>query len=434
MRQIIGIVLFLTAACASAPQTQTALSKSRKPLGCNPPPCATGPQPCISIDNQNCAGYNPPPPDAPCTDCNCEAGLYCMENCGALPAKPASSWNCTPSSDTPCGLTAPRAPGAVHFAVIGDWGDTVCAKTCSSTVADMVKLWDKKYGIDFIITTGDNNYPVGAAADLESQMALYAKWSPWHAHTDPGTCPPPAPPRFFPTLGNHDTYTGGPTDFPYLAYFCQFADPAYSPTGTARYYRYAPNDLMEIFSINSNGISAEPDGNTMGSIQQQWIANAMATSSATWKLVIFHEPPQISTSQTDRASDNSLLWDFRGMGASIVLMGHQHLYERIVDDDGLTWVVNGLGGTTGIASIRNDQGCEKYIAPGSRSRFNESVGAMIGVATADELRFCFLAANRENPEGTCIDSFPIAATRRAPLTPAAASINSPPATRAAVLP
>jgi hypothetical protein len=407
MRGIFLAFLLIGAGCASLPPAKTAGMPSGSIQGCfDPVPCK-GPSPCIST-NPECDIYNPPPPHVPCTTCACEEGLFCMATCGPLPAETGRFWpTCGTQTSTPCGLTVrPPSSETVHFAVIGDWGDTVCAQTCAATVARMVKAWDAAYGIDFIITTGDNNYPVGAPTDLVQEMALYAKWAPWPSGSGPGHCPPQpgdpplqVPPRFFPTLGNHD-YTPDPDSSPqpYLDYFCQLG--ANSQTGTARYYTWAPNDLIEIFSINA--ASSEPSGNSMDSKQQQWITNAMLTSTATWKIVTFHEPPQITTSYQDRASDNSLLWTFGDWGAAIVLMGHQHLYER-VELGGLTWVVNGLGGTTGIASVRDDQGCTK--APGSQRRFNQSVGAMIGVATRDELRFCFLAATRDNPEGQCIDSF-----------------------------
>ena len=40
-------------------------------------------------------------------------------------------------------------------------------------------------------------------------------------------------------------------------------------------------------------------------------------------------------------------------------------------------------------------------------QYNGSVGAMIGVATENELRFCLMAVDANNPDGVCIDNFTI---------------------------
>ena len=95
-------------------------------------------------------------------------------------------------------------------------------------------------------------------------------------------------------------------------------------------------------------------------------------------------------------------WPFAEWGASIVLNGHVHAYERIVLD-GFTYVTNGIGGVKGVDYITPENGCTP--AEGSVVQYNGSVGAMIGVATATELRFCLLAVDRDNPDGVCIDNF-----------------------------
>lgn len=406
MRALLAASLLLTFGCASAPRPKAPAT------GCSNHPCSsTSTWPCTSPQTE-CSAYQPPAPDAPPNPnqtCDYEQGLYCVAGCGDLPASNPSWGLCLSPRPAPCGLTNDRPATTTTFAVIGDWGDTICAHTCTETVAKMINRWDNRYGIDYLITTGDNNYPNGYADDLITEMELYSNFSPWPSGLPPGHCPPQPgdpplqnPPRMFPTIGNHDVTATYP--YPFLTYFCQFAafgNPN-AKDGPGRYYHYAPNNLIEIFAINSN--TTEPDGIAMGSTQQVWIEEAMLASKARWKIVVFHEPPGITTSNHEKG-DNTLLWDFKKWGASIVLMGHQHLYERIVDQDGLTWVVNGLGGTTGIASIRDDQGCT--AAKGSQKRFNYSVGAMIGVATKDELRFCFMAADKDNPEGTCVDSFPV---------------------------
>ena len=56
------------------------------------------------------------------------------------------------ATPTPTNTLTPWPPGTIHFAVIGDYGD---AGQAELDVANLVKSWNP----DFIITTGDNNYP-----------------------------------------------------------------------------------------------------------------------------------------------------------------------------------------------------------------------------------------------------------------------------------
>lgn len=405
---LILLILLAAAGCASVRQpAPVSLAVVSTPCPA-PSPCPTSSHCPPGEDDCTCANYQPPPPySGPEPDCGCQCneGITCTST-SPLPPAPNDMWPaCSTQWPTPCGIAAPQ-PGTVNFAVIGDWGDT-CEQTCPNLVAAMVKSWNA-YGLDFIITTGDNDYPLGTMHDLVTSMAFYSAWSPWLGGAAPGSCPQPGnpAPRFFPTLGNHDTYTG--CGQPYLDYFCGLG--AYSPTGTARYYNYArPDGLIEIFSLDAN--SSEPDGVNVCSKQALWLKGALARSTAAWKIIVFHEPP-IGTSQADGFNLPFRQWPFAEWGASIVLMGHKHLYERIRDSSGLTWVINGLGGTSRVDAIRDatwgpawDQGCHSYIWPGSKTRFNFSVGAMVGVATQESLRFCFLALSQSNPLGTCVDNF-----------------------------
>ena len=59
-------------------------------------------------------------------------------------------------------------------------------------------------------------------------------------------------------------------------------------------------------------------------------------------------------------------WPFKAWGASIVLSGHDHDYERF-SVDGLTYIVNGVGG----ASLR----AFKTPIAGSQVRFAGEFGA-----------------------------------------------------------
>ena len=100
------------------------------------------------------------------------------------------------------------ATTALRFAVIGDYG---LAGEAERDVANLVKSW----GVDFVISTGDNNYPDGGAATIDANIgqdhsSFIFPYSGRFGSTATQN-------RFFPTLGNHDWDAAGA--LPYLNYF-----------------------------------------------------------------------------------------------------------------------------------------------------------------------------------------------------------------------
>lgn len=372
-----SLLLLLTIGCATARPNATAGNDP-----CDGCPkltwCANCTGPC-DAPGPLCNDDSKPGPDKP--GCGEEGGRLCED--GLPPVAGPSPFGC-PSTDTPCGL-GPYTPGTIQFAVIGDWGDNCCRPSCSTFVADMIKGWNSRWPIEFIVTTGDNFYPNGSQEALEANMPMY-EW------VDPRAF------RFFPSIGNHDLYDNC-CGRAYQSYFSHLN--SYSRTHDhPRYYRYpVPGGLIDLFSLNSD--NGEPDGNTQDSVQATWLQNELKASQAIWKIVYFHNPPY----NTHGGQSPAMRWPFAEWGASIVLTGHVHAYERLVRD-GLTYVSNGIGGVKGVDHITVEDGCTPV--EGSIVQYNGSVGAMIGVATKDALRFCLLAVDRDHPDGVCIDSFTLA--------------------------
>ncbi|MEP7214048.1 MAG: hypothetical protein ABI791_13290 [Acidobacteriota bacterium] len=83
----------------------------------------------------------------------------------------------------------------INFAVIGDYGHSGSGER---DVSNLVHGWNP----DFVITTGDNNYPDGKASTIDANIGQY-----YHDFIFPyvGTYGTGATTiRFFPSLGNHD--------------------------------------------------------------------------------------------------------------------------------------------------------------------------------------------------------------------------------------
>ncbi|WP_426061409.1 metallophosphoesterase [Hymenobacter sp. B1770] len=264
------------------------------------------------------------------------------------------------------GLFISQAALAQRFAAIGDYGH---ASSSEQLVAELVKGWKP----DFVITLGDNNYEQGAASTIDVNIGQYYHEfiGAYRGRYGSGA----ATNRFFPSLGNHDTYSHHGQ--PYLDYF--------SLPGNERYYDYVRGDV-HFFVLNSD--PSERDGTSSTSRQAQWLKAQMAASQSRWKIVYFHHPPYSSGSH---GSSLGMRWPFREWGASLVLAGHDHHYERLVVD-GLPYFVNGLGGRSIYGTTT--------LVPGSLVRYNADYGAQLLEASADSLRLRFITHT-----GKLIDSF-----------------------------
>jgi tartrate-resistant acid phosphatase type 5 len=271
----------------------------------------------------------------------------------------------------------------VRFAVIGDYGSDGANE---ASVAFLVKSWSP----DFVITVGDNNYPSGYASTIDVNIGKHYQQFIGNYKGAYGTGS--STNRFWPTLGNHDW--GGtipnPTGAnPYLAYF--------TLPGNERYYDFTSGPV-HLFALDSDG--NEPDGTSSSSLQAGWLQARMTASSAPWKLVYFHHPPY-SSGQHGSAID--MRWPFEQWGASAVLAGHDHTYERL-SINGFPYFVNGLGGRS-IYSFGTP-------ISGSVYRYNASYGAMLVTATSTSIRFEFY-----NTAGTRIDSLTLTKGGVAPSAP-----------------
>ncbi len=263
--------------------------------------------------------------------------------------------------------TLPPATSALtvtRFAVIGDFG---VDNTYERSVADLIKQWQP----DFVITVGDNNYPTGAANVIDKHIGQF-----YHAYIYPytGSYGPGAAGenRFWPALGNHDwnsmTCNGTHCTGPYLDYF--------TLPNNERYYdlRRGP---VHLFFVDSD--ANEPDGIAVTSTQALWLQQQLTLSTAPWKLVILHHAPY--SSGAVHGSTPKVQWPYKAWGASAVLAGHDHLYERL-EVDGLPYFVNGLGGA----------GIYTFAVPlsESQSRYNCDYGAMLITASALTVTFQFI--------------------------------------------
>jgi hypothetical protein len=248
------------------------------------------------------------------------------------------------------------APEQIRFAVIGDYG---LGEQAEADVAALVASWSP----DFIITTGDNNYPLGSPETIDQNIGqFYQEFiSPYAGEYGEGADTN----RFFPTLGNHDW--DGDVELAYLEYF--------TLPGNERYYDFSWGPV-HFFALDSD--SREPDGVGSSSDQAGWLESGLASSPAPWQIVYMHHAPYSSGAH---GPVEWMRWPFPEWGADAVLSGHEHDYERLAID-GFPYFINGLGGGP-IYGF-------KVIAEGSQVRFNDDYGAMLVEASPARLFFQFV--------------------------------------------
>jgi hypothetical protein len=175
-----------------------------------------------------------------------------------------------------------------------------------------------------VFTAGDNVYPNGTVGQFAT--CYDPTWGRHRARTRPSP-------------GNHDYNTSGAA--PYYAYFGDAAGPA-----GRGYYSY---DLgaWHIVSLNSNVAM------TAGSAQELWLRADLAATTARCTLAYWHHPRFSSGSHGSSTAPLPLWQALYDAGAEVVLVGHDHNYQRFapqtpagVRDDawGIREFVVGTGG------------------------------------------------------------------------------------------
>nr|WP_298411791.1 metallophosphoesterase [uncultured Halomonas sp.] len=186
------------------------------------------------------------------------------------------------------------------------------------------KLVDDHPGLP-VLALGDLAYPNGAPVDLNLCYDTY-----WGHFKD----------RTYPTPGNHEYHSHDA--YAYYDYWGTRAGPE-----RRGYYATHMNGWL-VLSLNSE-VAANK-----GSAQARWLEAQLTNSDASCVLAFFHKPA-FSTSKRNNSEDAQRLFEILyRQGATLVLNGHNHFYERtrpldaqgrVDPDNGITSFVVGTGGT-----------------------------------------------------------------------------------------
>ncbi len=228
-----------------------------------------------------------------------------------------------------------------------------------------------------ILALGDNNYDNGAASTIDANIGKYFHDYILNYHGSYGAGSTEQ--RFWGCIGNHDYIATNAQ--PYIDYF--------DFPGNEHYYDFVRGPV-HFFAISSD--THEPDGVTSTSKQADWLRTQLSLSTSPWNIVFLHHPP---FSSGEHGANTQLQWPFQAWGADAVIGGHDHTFERIIQN-GMVYFVNGLGG-------RSLYNWNATIAPGSVARYNADYGAQLIEATDRSMTFKFY-----NRAGEEIDTYTMA--------------------------
>ena len=98
---------------------------------------------------------------------------------------------------------------------------------------------------------------------------------------------------------------------------------------------------MEVFVIDTSIPLATGQG---GPEQVAWLEQALAASTAAWKVALMHQPGYSSGAHGSHMGVREALEPlFVAHDVDVVFTGHDHHYERTTPQDGVVWIVSGAG-------------------------------------------------------------------------------------------
>ena len=204
-------------------------------------------------------------------------------------------------------VVLPLAPSSVRFAVIGDNGT---GERPQYEVGIQMVAARARFPFDFVLMLGDNMYGRQQPQDFIQKFER-----PYAGLLQAGV-------PFFATLGNHDD----PDNRSYQGF----------NMGGARYYTFVRGNVRFIVL----------DTNMLDRAQVVWFENTLKDAPEPWKICYFHHPLY---SDAGRHGSNvelrvvlePLLVRYR---VNVVFAGHDHVYERVRPQKGITHFLEGSSG------------------------------------------------------------------------------------------
>jgi 3',5'-cyclic AMP phosphodiesterase CpdA len=218
----------------------------------------------------------------------------------------------------------PARPDSLKFAVIGDTGT---GDTPEYEVGTRMSEARSTFPFEMVIMLGDNLYGRQNPQDFVTKFQR-----PYGALLTAGVL-------FYASLGNHDN----PANRSY---------PNFN-MGGERYYTYTKKNV-QFFALDSNAMDQQ---------QLAWLDNALKQSPEPWKICYFHHPLYSDGGRHGSEVELRVVLEplFVKYGVSVVFSGHDHIYERIKPQKGITYFVNGSSGELRRGDVHPSQMTAAYF-------------------------------------------------------------------------
>ena len=214
----------------------------------------------------------------------------------------------------------PNKDGSFKFGVLGDFG---VGDQKQYQLADQMAALHGRFKYDIVVTVGDNILGSERPQDFQKKFEI-----PYKPLLDAGV-------KFYASLGNHDSRE-------------QRFYKLFNMEGKL-YYSFSPKANIRFFAFDST--YPEPE-------QIRWLEKELAASNDDWKIVFFHQPLYSSgqTHGSDLQLREVLEPLFLKHNVSVVLSGHDHVYERVKPQKGIAYFVVGSGGRLRVGNINRKSG------------------------------------------------------------------------------
>ena len=228
-------------------------------------------------------------------------------------------------SPGPGELALPVRPGSVKFAVIGDSGR---GDRWQQEVADQMVAWRTKFPFEFVVMLGDNIYGTSGRHDYELKFER-----PYRALLDAGV-------EFYAAIGNHDD----PAEIRYEKF----------NMNGQRYYTFRKSEQRPAGLVGAGVRFFVLDSRSFDPVQLEWLRQRLRESGTAWKIAYFHHP--LYTSGRYRAGARSARLAVEPIlvegDVDVVLAGHEHLYERVQPQHGISYFTSGGAGSLRKGDLR----------------------------------------------------------------------------------
>ena len=248
----------------------------------------------------------------------------------------------------------PNRPASLKFAAIGDNGT---GEPPEYDIGRQMAAYHRQFPFELVIMLGDNLYGRQQQQDFVNKFE-----APFRSLLEAGV-------SFYAALGNHDN----PSQQRY---------PPFN-MGGVRYYTYARRNVR--FFVLDSDLLDPP--------QRAWIERALQQSTDAWKICYFHHPLYSDGRTHGSQVDLRVVLEplFVAHGVNVVFSGHDHVYERLKPQKGITYFVSGAGGQLRKGDVKRSEM--------TAAAFDQDCSFMLVEVSSDDL--FFQAVSRT---GTTVDS------------------------------